>query len=64
MKTMSLRALSREAPSLDEIVLVLHDSEVIGRFIPLGLENASRDPAPVSGSFGAPRPAPKPGRKK
>ena len=34
MRTISLRGLSRDAPTLTDEVLVTHDSVVIGRFVP------------------------------
>lgn len=50
MKTMSLRSLAREAPTLEEAVIVTHDGQIIGRFIPTGVEETeparfiTRDP--------------------
>jgi len=69
MKVVSLRALARQAPMLDETVLVSHQGTLIGRFVPLGADDpgAALATARVSGdapaghSFGRPRPAPKPG---
>ncbi len=37
MKTLSLRGLSRDAPSLTEAVLVTHESQVIGRYVPISV---------------------------
>lgn len=71
MKTVSLRALGREAPSLDEVVLVTHESSVIGRYVPISVAMDDRviagirpgEPASTE-RFGSSRPAPKPGSKK
>lgn len=58
MRTMSLRGLSRDAPTLTDAVLVTHENQVIGRFIPIALDGPDllppqpRPPAVAStGSF-------------
>ena len=71
MKTISLRALGRDAPNLGEIVYVTLEGVVIGRFVPINIAiddralAGTRPGEPVlGGSFGTSRPAPKPGTKR
>lgn len=40
MRIMSLRSFSREAPGLEEPVLVSHEQQIIGTWYPLGKEPA------------------------
>jgi len=74
MRTISLRGFSREAPQLQERVLITHESSIIGTFVPISDALDDRATAGVrpgeppsrdllGGSFGTSRPAPKPGKK-
>jgi hypothetical protein len=40
MKTISLRGFSRDAPTINEEVLILHNRRVVGRFTPFNKETA------------------------
>lgn len=70
MKTMSLRALAREAPSLEEVTLITHEGSVIGRFVPLNavesvtLSEGVRGTDDMAGAWSRSQPVPKTGKAK